>query len=1261
MTDEGGDTDPDHLHGDTGQQDLVNRMLDSFHGQLEMDLDVVEVVEEPGAQDIEEDAVAEADRILCGETVENATVKELQNAINTSRPFGLKIWKPALYKKHRSIATLTENAIHEDPDQDPSTHLPHFISVGSLLWLFLVGWWLYLVYFLTGCAMLPFALVGHLGLRSLVYFSTPPLSIQHLRAEVQNMVFPRSQGRVYRMFAITFFELERAWEYALLSWNFAWYMFWPFGKFIIKKRRPTRRFISSLPDLALPRTAQSNSESAPLLHQHQQYQHPTNGQAFNAGGPSGSATIRIDQDDSSDQESDSEWGFNSVLEPTSWNVEDSDDEENEDSSSDSDSGETGVFPTPSELNLEDSSRYHEPDVQRSNRRARRAMQQQQLSACQNLPWRQQLALSFNRSWTRIREMGPAGILFRFLAIIILTPVHLFVSLACFLGVFTVPMSRLTFAVLQRLMKLRCLSVRAVGSDERKRFGSLNSASSSGARKNKDPNENKKEYRIILCTNHAAGWRYYKYTFDGINIILINLNAIVVFTLFDFYYLGPALDYKGIGSHESIFLSALISVIPLAYLIGMAVSSITAQTGSLALGSVVNATFGSIVEIILYCLALMEGKTRMVEGSIIGSFMAGLLALPGVSMFFGGLMRKEQKFNTKAAGVTSTLLIMAILGVFGPTFFQGVYGTFELHCAECPIKLAGFNEAKDAIGCRQCRYRQPHPTEDPIYMSHTRPLMLICTTVLILMYAIGLLFTLHTHSKTIYPTEPKRRKYRLSSIPPPRSDRLGPSSADPMTPSASLLLSSPALRPLSASFTTSYPLVRTRMTSHGATTAATASGTRSPNPAHEAPAPRANTVRLVPGLKESPGLSATLARHPGQQQQPLSPHERRRSMTVGGTGSAVMFDLDYPLRSSMRGATNSAGHANVAAAKATNRLSADAISTEDDDDESSSGSSDGGGNLKSSLLSMNGGSASVGLGIRQKKSASAAVDTKGKAPRAYESGFSTAQSSAGDLMAGMPVRAASAAASVAAASGGGGGGGHGHGGHDHPNWSAWKSAVVLLMATLFFSIIAEVLIDSVDHVIDSGGGKNGLNGDGKWVIDEKILGLTLFAIVPTITEFYNAIAFARQGNIALSLEIGSAYTIQVALLQIPALVAFSEYWRKYGVPAVLAQKAMMMEDTTGAIQKYPFWKFVRFFETVWQSNHISGGAHSQHLLTGAKDTFTLLFPKWDVFAVLFGVFTVTYLYIEGKSNYFKGAMLLLAYALLMCAFVYAPPELSMDSY
>ena len=83
----------------------------------------------------------------------------------------------------------------------------------------------------------------------------------------------------------------------------------------------------------------------------------------------------------------------------------------------------------------------------------------------------------------------------------------------------------------------------------------------------------------------------------------------------------------------------------------------------------------------------------------------------------------------------------------------------------------------------------------------------------------------------------------------------------------------------------------------------------------------------------------------------------------------------------------------------------------------------------------------------------------------------------------------------------------------------------------------------------------LEGSG---IDEKFLGITLFALVPNTTEFMNAISFALNGNIALrcqvsllrvfqladwgffSMEIGSAYALQVCLLQIPAMVAFSAW-------------------------------------------------------------------------------------------------------------------------
>jgi Ca2+:H+ antiporter len=74
----------------------------------------------------------------------------------------------------------------------------------------------------------------------------------------------------------------------------------------------------------------------------------------------------------------------------------------------------------------------------------------------------------------------------------------------------------------------------------------------------------------------------------------------------------------------------------------------------------------------------------------------------------------------------------------------------------------------------------------------------------------------------------------------------------------------------------------------------------------------------------------------------------------------------------------------------------------------------------------------------------------------------------------------------------------------------------------------------------------LEGSG---LDEKFLGVTLFALVPNTTEFMNAMAFAMGGNIALSMEIGSAYALQVCLLQIPAMVAFSA-WYTGTVPATV---------------------------------------------------------------------------------------------------------------
>jgi Ca2+:H+ antiporter len=63
-----------------------------------------------------------------------------------------------------------------------------------------------------------------------------------------------------------------------------------------------------------------------------------------------------------------------------------------------------------------------------------------------------------------------------------------------------------------------------------------------------------------------------------------------------------------------------------------------------------------------------------------------------------------------------------------------------------------------------------------------------------------------------------------------------------------------------------------------------------------------------------------------------------------------------------------------------------------------------------------------------------------------------------------------------------------GGHDAPNWSRTKSAVILLTATLAYAVIAEILVNTVDVVLEN------------FDIDEKFLGITLFALVPNTTEF-----------------------------------------------------------------------------------------------------------------------------------------------------------------
>ena len=252
------------------------------------------------------------------------------------------------------------------------------------------------------------------------------------------------------------------------------------------------------------------------------------------------------------------------------------------------------------------------------------------------------------------EWNLSRVIFFIFLYFVMGPAMLLVSLLCWLLVFWLPMARVMNILFDHLRRHPlALSFHSDTSYSRL----PNSPSSS----------------ILLCTYRAAGLRYWKYTIDGTNIFLINLLSIVLFVIFDYFILDRTLGVKSWLSHPAlIFTLALFSVIPLAYFIGQAVASISAQS-SMGLGAAINAFFSTIVEVYLYCVALGEGKALLVEGSVIGSLFVGILFLPGLSMCFGAIKRKTQRFNVKSAGVTSTMLLFAVIAAFGPTLFYQIYG------------------------------------------------------------------------------------------------------------------------------------------------------------------------------------------------------------------------------------------------------------------------------------------------------------------------------------------------------------------------------------------------------------------------------------------------------------------------------------------------------------------------------------------------------------------------------------------------------------
>ncbi|KAG6549629.1 hypothetical protein Mapa_008607 [Marchantia paleacea] len=139
----------------------------------------------------------------------------------------------------------------------------------------------------------------------------------------------------------------------------------------------------------------------------------------------------------------------------------------------------------------------------------------------------------------------------------------------------------------------------------------------------------------------------------------------------------------------IFLASLLAIAPLAERLGFVTEQLSYFTGA-TVGGLLNATFGNATEMIISILALRQNMIRVVQLSLLGSILSNMLLVLGCAFFFGGLKhpKKEQKFTKATAVVSSSLLLMAVMGLLFPAVLHATHT--EIHDGSSELTLSRFS-------------------------------------------------------------------------------------------------------------------------------------------------------------------------------------------------------------------------------------------------------------------------------------------------------------------------------------------------------------------------------------------------------------------------------------------------------------------------------------------------------------------------------------------------------------------------------------------
>jgi Ca2+:H+ antiporter len=108
-----------------------------------------------------------------------------------------------------------------------------------------------------------------------------------------------------------------------------------------------------------------------------------------------------------------------------------------------------------------------------------------------------------------------------------------------------------------------------------------------------------------------------------------------------------------------FIFAALALIPLAWLIGEATEHAAEHTGP-GIGGFLNATFGNAPELIIALIAVHEGLTEVVRGSLTGSVIGNLLLVLGASLVAGGRGKLDRYSSFLSFGLLAFATLMFLI-------------------------------------------------------------------------------------------------------------------------------------------------------------------------------------------------------------------------------------------------------------------------------------------------------------------------------------------------------------------------------------------------------------------------------------------------------------------------------------------------------------------------------------------------------------------------------------------------------------------------